>query len=261
MAQSGTPRIDTAVAHPARRYNYWLGGKDHFAADRKSGDEIAAAFPTVKVAAIENRRFMQRAVGFLAGQGFRQFLDIGTGIPMQPNVHDIAREARVVYVDNDPLVGTHARALLAGEKVAFLDGDLRDPEAIIKELETTSTLDMHQPVALLLGAIVHFLTDYDRPRTLVRKLMDALPRGSALVLTHGTVDPLPADQAARITAMGNTGPHGTFQPRSRSAVETFFASMTLVDPGLVSIQDWRPVNQDVPSADQVCVYGGVALKR
>ena len=182
---SPSDRIDTTVPHPARRYNYWLGGKDNFQADRESGDAMAAAFPTIRTSALENRRFLQRAVGYLAREaGIRQFLDIGTGIPTANNTHEVAQavapESRVVYVDNDPIVLAHARALLTSSPegaTAYIDADLRDPEKILAHPELQRTIDLSQPVGLMLVAVLHFVPDGDDPYALVRRLLDALPAG------------------------------------------------------------------------------------
>jgi hypothetical protein len=167
-------RIDTSVPHPARRYNYWLGGKDHFQADRDSGDAIAELFPTVRAAALANRAFMRRAVTYVARQGVRQFLDIGTGIPAPNNTHEVAQainpDTHVVYVDNDPIVMSHARALLTsreGGLTAYLEADLRDYEEILNHPDVRRVLDLGQPVGLLLVAILHFLVDADDPAGIV----------------------------------------------------------------------------------------------
>src|SRR5580704_3325728 len=185
-AEWALSQIDTTVAHSARRYDYWLGGKDNFAADRESGDAIAAAFPSVRIAVIENRRFVRRATAFLAGHaGIRQFLDIGTGIATSPNVHEIAQgitpASRVVYVDNDPIVLAHARALLASSPqgaTAYLDADVRDPDKIIGNAELREIFDLSQPVALMLAAILHFIRDEDDPYGIVARLVSILPEGS-----------------------------------------------------------------------------------
>ncbi|GAA2553953.1 hypothetical protein GCM10010435_25450 [Winogradskya consettensis] len=177
--------IDTSTAHPARRYNYWLGGKDNFAADRASGDAIAAAFPTTRMAVIENRQFLSRAVTHLTRDaGIRQFLDIGTGLPSADNTHEVAQaiapDARIVYVDNDPLVLTHARALLTGTPAgatAYLHADLREPERILADPQLAEVLDLTQPVALMLVAVLHFVAESDDPYAKVAHLLDALPTG------------------------------------------------------------------------------------
>src|SRR5690242_16640062 len=178
-------RLDTSVPHPARRYNYWLGGKDNFAADRESGDAVVKLFPSIRTAAIENRAFLRRAVTLLAGElGIRQFLDIGTGLPTADNTHEVAQrvapDSRVVYVDNDPLVMVHARALLTAAPGAgptdYVEADVRSPEHILRE--AAKLLDFDRPVALMLVAVLHFLADEEDPHGIVRRLLGALPPGS-----------------------------------------------------------------------------------
>ncbi|WP_405095800.1 SAM-dependent methyltransferase [Micromonospora sp. NBC_01412] len=264
-------RIDTSVAHPARRYNYWLGGKDNFQADRDSGDAMAAAFPTIRVTALENRRFLQRAVRFLAREaGMRQFLDIGTGIPTADNTHEVAQavapQTRVVYVDNDPIVLAHARALLTSTPegaTAYIDADLLDPERILSHPDLRRTIDLGQPVALMLVAILHFLSDPDEPYALVRRLLDALPPGSYLAASHATYDHLPA-QVAEDTraATRNGGEYGAIYLRGLADFTRFFDGLELVEPGIVSAAEWRAdaEPQPRPSAVDVSLYAAVARK-
>ncbi|MEU1887986.1 SAM-dependent methyltransferase [Micromonospora sp. WMMD987] len=264
-------RIDTSVAHPARRYNYWLGGKDNFQADRDSGDAMAAAFPTVRTAALENRRFLQRAVAHLAREaGVRQFLDIGTGIPTANNTHEVAQavapRSRVVYVDNDPIVLAHARALLTSSAegaTAYIDADLRDPEKILRHPELRRTLDLGQPVALMLVAILHFVPDPDDPYGVVRRLLAELPPGSYLAASHATFDhlaPEVAEEAREATRVGNAP--GMINLRGRDDVARFFDGLDLVEPGLVSVAEWRAAAepQPRPTAAEVSMYCGVARK-
>ncbi|MEH0981531.1 SAM-dependent methyltransferase [Micromonospora sp. CPCC 205556] len=264
-------RIDTSVAHPARRYNYWLGGKDNFQADRDSGDEMAAHFPTIRTSALENRRFLQRAVGYLAREaGIRQFLDIGTGIPTANNTHEVAQsiapEARVVYVDNDPIVLAHARALLTSSAegaTAYIDADLREPEKILNHPDLLRTIDLSRPVALMLVAILHFVPDGDDPYAVVRRLLEALPPGSYLAASHATHDYLPPEvaEAARAAARGG-GPHGVINLRSLDEFTRFFDGLELVEPGIGSVAEWRAEQepQPRPSVVEVSMYGGVARK-
>jgi hypothetical protein len=257
------PTIDTTVAHSARRYDYWLGGKDNFAADRESGDAIAAAFPSVRTAVIENRRFVRRAAAFLAGQaGIRQFLDIGTGIPTSPNVHEIVQAitpaSRVVYVDNDPIVLTHARALLASSPegaTAYIDADLRDPDKITNSAELRGILDFSQPVALILAAILHFIPSEDDPHGIVARLVDALPKGSYLVMSHATNDFLTPEEAAEIVA----GRYGPFFARSEAEFAGFFTGYELVPPGIASVAEWRSEaeSQPRPTAAEAYTYCAV----
>jgi hypothetical protein len=258
------PPIDTTVAHSARRYDYWLGGKDNFAADRESGDAIAAAFPTVRTAVIENRRFVRRAAAYLAEHaGIDQFLDIGTGIPTQPNVHEIVQAiipaSRVVYVDNDPIVLAHARALLASSPegaTAYLDADLREPAQILGHPELQATLDFTRPVALMLAAILHFIPDGQDPYAIVTRLVDVLPPGSYLVMSHATNDFLAPEEAAEITA----GRWGPFYPRSEAEFARFFDGFDLVPPGITSVASWHAEAEPRPrpTAAEAYTYGAVA---
>ncbi|WP_406080727.1 SAM-dependent methyltransferase [Micromonospora sp. NBC_00858] len=270
-ATAGVPsdRIDTSVPHPARRYNYWLGGKDNFEADRESGDAMAASFPTIRISALENRRFLGRAVGYLAREaGIRQFLDIGTGIPTADNTHEVAQgiapESRVVYVDNDPIVLAHARALLtssADGATAYIDADLRVPERILTHPELLRTIDLSRPVGLMLVAVLHFVPDGDDPYALVRRLLDALPAGSYLAASHATHEYLPPQVAeeARAAAKGG-GPHGLINLRTRAEFTGFFTDLDVVEPGITSVAEWRAESepQPRPSATEVSMYGAVA---
>ena len=243
MTSEDVARIDTSIAHPARRYNYWLGGKDHFQADRDSGDAIAAAFPSIRAAALANRAFMGRAVELLTRLGVRQFLDIGTGIPAPGNAHEVAQavapEACVVYVDNDPIVMAHARALLTSNGsgcTAYLEADLRDHDEILEHPRLRETIDLTRPVGLLLVAILHFISDADDPYGIVATLMSRLAPGSYLVLSHGTMDFAPPEND---TLVGNSSRHGSFWPRSQAEVSRFLGGLQVLEPGIVSIADWR----------------------
>ncbi|MGX1805443.1 SAM-dependent methyltransferase [Nocardia sp. NPDC055321] len=259
-------RIDTTKPHPARRYDYWLGGKDNFAADRESADAVAEAFPTVRLAAVENRNFLRRATGYLAREaGIRQFLDIGAGLPTAGNVHeiaqDIAPESRIVYVDNDPIVLAHARALLHSSpagKTAYLDADLRDPERILTHPDLLATLDLTRPVALMLVAVLHFLPDDQQPYDLVRRLCEALPSGSYLVMSHATSDHLEAEDLARTTE-ANQRSGVPFQLRSSAEFAKFFAGFDMVTPGISAVTEWRPeIYRPHPRAEAVSMLGAVA---
>ncbi|SIM85051.1 S-adenosyl methyltransferase [Micromonospora cremea] len=261
---SAADRIDTTVAHPARRYNYLLGGKDNFAADRESGDALAAAMPTVRLAAVENRMFLQRAVRFLAQQGVRQFLDIGTGIPTADNTHEVAQAidptARVVYVDNDPIVLAHARALLSSTAeghTAYLDADLREPEQILAHPDLRTTLDLSQPVALMLVAILHFIRDDEDPGGILARLVAALPAGSYVVASHVTWEFLPPAVIAKLEANNHDG---RFRARSTEQFAGLLDGMELVDPGIVSVARWRADDapQPRPSVQDVSFNGAVA---
>ncbi|GIH14175.1 SAM-dependent methyltransferase [Rugosimonospora africana] len=261
-------KIDTSVAHPARRYDYWLGGKDNFAADRESGDRIIAVFPTTRTAALENRRFMRRAVAHIAGQaGIRQFLDVGTGIPTSPNTHEIAQgivpDARVVYVDNDPIVLAHARALLTSSAegaTAYIDADLYQPDSILNHPDLLQTLDLSQPVALMLVAVLHFVPDADNPRGLIEPLIDALAPGSYVVMSHMTHDFLSSEDAAAVNQVVSSE---ALRARPKERFATFFDGLDLVEPGIVSASEWRAEDepQPRPSRSEVSCYGAVAVKR
>jgi len=264
MSDRAPSGIDTSTAHAARRYDYWLGGKDNFAADRESGDEIAAKFPAIRTAVVENRRFLRRAVSFLAGEaGVRQFLDIGTGLPTAENTHEVAQaiapESKIVYVDNDPLVLVHARALLTSSargKTAYVDADLRDPEKILDDPQLLDTLDLTQPVALMLIATLHFLDEQDDPYAIVRRLAAALPTGSYLAVSHATSDYLPPELVADISS----GRHGHGRLRTRAEVTRFFDGLDLLPPGVVPLPEWRAEAEPAPrpAAAEVAMYAGVA---
>jgi hypothetical protein len=262
------PVIDTTTAHPARRYDFWLGGKDNVAADRESADAIEKIFPSIRVAARENRNFLHRAVRHLVTEaGIRQFLDIGTGLPTADNTHDIAQrlapDSRIVYVDNDPLVLAHARALLTSHPqgaTQYLEADLRQPDQILTDTDLTGTLDLTKPVALLLVAVLHFVPDTDHPHTIVRTLLDALTPGSFLVLTHATTDLLPPATAKQLAAEDIPG-RSQFTDRTLDDVSGFFDGLELVPPGIQVVSAWRPDPGDTPPPpEQVSVYGAVARK-
>ncbi|WP_435593106.1 SAM-dependent methyltransferase [Nocardia sp. bgisy118] len=265
-SESAAARVDVSKPHPARRYDYWLGGKDNFPADRDSADAVAEAFPTVRLAAVENRNFLRRAVTYLAAEaGIRQFLDIGTGLPTAGNVHEIAQgiapESRIVYVDNDPIVLVHARTLLDSSPegaTAYLDADLRDPDRILTHQDLTRTLDLTEPVALMLVAIMHFITDDEAPYGLVRQLCEALPSGSYLVMTHATSDHLTDEDLAE-TKQANKRSGVPFQLRSTAEFRQFFTGFDLVAPGITSVMTWRPeVWRAHPRPEAVSMLAGVA---
>jgi hypothetical protein len=266
-AESWLSRIDTTVAHAARRYDYWLGGKDNFAADRESGDAVAAAFPTVRIAAIENRRFLRRAVTYLVQEaGIRQFLDIGTGIPTANNTHQVAQalapESRVVYVDNDPIVLAHARALLTSSPegaTAYIEGDLREPDRILGDDALRDTLDLTRPVGLMLVAVLHFVKDVDDPYGAVARLVGAMPSGSYLVVTHATNDHMPPETSEAVSE-ADARTRVPFQFRSRDEFARFLDGLELVEPGIVSVAEWRAEDEEEPrpTAAETAVYGAVA---
>ncbi len=253
------------VPHPARMYDYYLGGKDNFPADRDAAESVIAAAPNIRIMARENRGFMARAVAFLATEyGVEQFLDIGTGIPTSPNLHElvqtIAPESRVVYTDNDPLVLAHARALLTGTpqgRTAYLDADLRDPDRILSSAEVQGTLDLSRPVALSLLAILHFIPDDDEPYRIVRTLLDGLPSGSFLLLSHGTSD---FDEAVRDAGRAYQARGLKAAVRTRAEINQFFDGLHLLDPGLRPVHQWRPAGPSALPDAEVSVYGALAQK-
>ena len=272
-AHSGRQPVDlhTDRPHPARVYDYLLGGKDNYAADRAAAAEGLKANPNSRIPPQENRAFLRRAVRYLAREArISQFLDIGTGIPTSPNVHEVAQDveprARIVYVDNDPIVLTHARALLTSGpagKTAYVDADLRDVDKILDSADLHATLDLSKPVALLLIAIMHFIPDADDPYGLADRLLAGLPSGSYLALSHLTGDFDPAAWEGVAAVYRRSGV--IMQVRSLPQIERFFAGLDLIDPGVVSLPHWRPDPRDIsetgqPSDAAVSVYGGVARK-
>ena len=270
--EPGRPRLDlrTDRPHTARVYDYLLGGKDNFEADRIAAEEGLKANPNSRIPPRENRAFLVRAVRYLAKEaGIRQFLDIGTGIPTSPNVHEVAQsvapEARVVYVDNDPIVLAHARALLSSNpagRTEYIDADLRDMDAIMESPKLREVLDFDQPIGLLLIALLHCIGDDDDPYTLVRRLIEPLPSGSFLALSHltGDFDPVAWEKITEIFRKGDV----VLQVRDKAAVERFFTGLDLVEPGVQPLTRWRPdpdrAGAEVPTDAQVSVYGGVARK-
>jgi hypothetical protein len=267
-AAAAPPGIDVTRPHSARIYDYFLDGKDNFAADRRTAGQVLQTWPTVRTAARENRAFLNRAVRYLAAEaGIRQFLDIGSGLPSASNVHEVAQgiapESRVVYVDNDPIVLAHARALLASHPdglCAYIDADLRQPEQILRHPATARSLDLSQPVALMLVALLHFIPDADQPRRIVRTLLDALPSGSYLVASHATDVHNQDGLAGAGRAYQDGGMRGALRSPDEFA-RLAFAGLDLVDPGVVLVSEWRPDSAAPrPLAAQVSTYGGVARK-
>ncbi|TDD75668.1 SAM-dependent methyltransferase [Actinomadura darangshiensis] len=235
-------------------YDYYLGGKDNFAADREAADQVMAVMPNVLEFTRANRRLLSRAVTMMAGLGVRQFIDIGSGLPTQENVHEVAQRAapdsRVIYVDNDPIVLTHARALLADNPLTtVVQADLRAPEAILDDPEVKARIDFGKPVGLLLLAILHFVPDEERPAEIVARLRAALAPGSFLVISHGYAGAITRDVEDQVrSAYGRTGA-GDIIPRTAGDVMAFFEGTELVGPGLVQVADWRaddgPVESDM----------------
>ena len=262
MSVSARPEFDPGVAHPARVYNYWLGGKDHYEADRAVGDEVARCRPHVVAGARANRAFLARAVRYLAGDcGIRQFLDIGTGLPAPGSTHELAQqvapECAVAYVVNDPLVLVYARALLTSRpegRCGYIGADLRDPAATLAR--ASATLDLSQPVAVLLLAVLHFLAAAADPAGSVAELTRALAPGSYLVISHLTADLDPGQVGAAVEAYNAAVPGGVI-PRSHAEVTALFGGLPLVPPGVVPLTEWRPTSATGPAA---CadLYAGMA---
>jgi S-adenosyl methyltransferase len=259
------PGLDTGHAHSARIYNYWLGGKDNFAADREAAEQAIAANPGIVTDVRANRAFLARVVHYLAAEcGVRQFLDIGTGLPTASNTHQVAQAAdpaaRVVYADNDPIVLAHARALLTSTPEGatdYLDADLRDAGGILRA--AAQTLDFAHPVALMLLIILHMIPDSDDPCGIVATLVQALPSGSYLVLAHPASD-IRAAEMAEMTRRVNqrmSGPPATM--RDRATITRFFDGLDLLEPGVVQPQQWRP-EPGMLSPPQVTAWCGVARK-
>ncbi|AJE86298.1 MULTISPECIES: SAM-dependent methyltransferase [Streptomyces] len=236
-------RIDTSKPHPARMYDWWLGGKDNYPVDEEMGRQLLAIEPRIPIMARANRAFMHRATRWLAGQGVKQFLDIGTGIPTAPNLHQVAQQiapdARIVYCDNDPIVLAHAEALLVSTpegSTEYLQADVRDPETIIERAR--EALDFTRPIALSLIALLHFVPDEDGAYELVDRFMDALPSGSYLMLSHGTgqFTRENADEADDLYKKSGI----TLALRDRHEVERFFHKLELVEPGVAVLDTWHP---------------------
>lgn len=255
------PGIDASVPSPARIYDSLIGGKDNYAADRQVAARLMEINPNIQSSAIENRAFLGRAVRYLAEQGVDQFLDIGTGLPTRENVHQVAQafhaDARVLYVDYDPGVVAHARALLGkARNVAVLEADLRDPDTILDEARRT--LDFDRPVAVLLIAVLHFIPDADDPHALVRRLRDALPPGSYVAVSHTTAD-LGAETGDTATAEYSRMSSAQAVHRDRAAITRFMDGLELVEPGVEFITRWRPAGAPRPPEHAV-FYGAVGRK-
>ena len=260
----GPPAFDISVAHIARVYDYLLGGKDNYEVDRKAGDAAIEAYPHTVSSVRANRAFLTRVVRFLAGEaGIRQFLDIGTGIPTVGNTHEVAQsvapEARVVYVDYDPVVLAHARALMASHPAGvtdYLDADLRDTGKILEQ--ATATLDFTQPVAVMLIGILHFIGDEDQPYDIVSHLLDAVPSGSYLAISHMASD-ISAGQVAAAKARLDQMMYQQGAYRTQAEVARFFDGLELVQPGVVPIQKWRP-DSEMEASRAAVLWGGVGRK-
>ncbi|WP_236654794.1 SAM-dependent methyltransferase [Streptacidiphilus anmyonensis] len=275
----GEPRTElrTDVPHPARMYDYYLGGKDNFPADRAAAEQVVKLIPTVQDAARANRRFLGRAVRYASSLGIRQFLDIGTGIPTAENTHEVAQrlapESRIVYVDNDPMVLTHARALLSSTprgRTAYVDADFHDVDTILDAAAVKELIDFEQPVALLVVALLHFLPDSDDPFALLDRYKQALAPGSVLILTHGSSDHTPQEIRDAVTGIYQAGGI-TIATRTHDEIRRFGTSgddgWELAGPGVVSINEWQAGDEPVGDEDlrltraEVGGYGVVAFKK
>ncbi|MFE3881534.1 SAM-dependent methyltransferase [Streptomyces lydicus] len=273
---SGFPaeEIDTSRPHPARMYDYYLGGWDNYEVDRVAAERVIEVHPQVRLSARANRAFMRRTVRALVAGGIRQIIDIGTGIPTSPNTHEVARETapdtRVVYVDNDPIVATHAGARLTNtEHTGFVLGDVRDPKALLDHPTVRELIDFDRPVALLLIAVLHFIRDDEDPAGLIATLAEALPAGSHLVLSHATGEPYEAYAEGRIDEQARDGVVNVYKSataslnlRSKSEIAPLFGPFALLEPGVVRVPLWRP-DGPVPGAQELnntVFYGGVGRK-
>jgi len=262
-------QIDTSKPHSARMYDFYLNGKDHYEVDAEAAGKVLSVYPTVKLNATVNRGFIHRATRWLAAEaGIRQFLDIGTGIPTEPNLHQVAQsvapEARVVYTDYDPIVLAYAQALLRGTpegRTAYVQADVREPQRIITATELRETLDLSKPVAMSVNALFHFIPEEEKPYELVRELMGALAPGSYLMLTHSTAD-FHAETWQKVIAVYKESGI-SFTTRNQSEVAAFFDGLELVDPGVSEPHAWKPDPGDRPdeirSAD-INMWAGVARK-
>jgi trans-aconitate methyltransferase len=256
--------VDPSVAHIARIQDYWLGGKDHFEADRIAGDEAIAQLPDMVASVRNTRAFLGRTVRFLTEEkGIRQFLDVGTGIPTAANTHEVAQriapESRIVYVDNDPMVLAHARALLTSSpegKCSYIDADIREPQKIVSA--AADVLDFTKPIGVVLMAVLQFVPDDDDPYGLVRRLMATVPGGSYLVISHPASDIQAAAMAGMATRLNQLMAQRV-KPRSKAEVTAFFDGLDLVDPGVVRCPEWRP-DRPEDAAGKSTMWGGVAEK-
>jgi len=266
---SSTPspadRLDTSVPHSARLWNYWLGGKDNFAVDREVADQILAMVPEMVTSARADREFLGRAVRNLTGvEGIRQFLDVGTGLPSAENTHQVAQRiapnSRIVYVDNDPLVLVHARALLTSHPdgaTDYIDADLREPDRVLEA--AARTLDFSQPIATMLLGILNFIPDNDEAVALVDRLLAAVPAGSFVAISHPTTE-INGDVMTEALRLWNEGPAAKMVLRSRDELLPFFHGVQLLDPGVVTCSHWRPDPDTDHVTEAVPHYGGVGRK-
>jgi len=256
--------LDTSVPHIARVYDYWLGGKDNFAVDREAAEQVIAAYPGILRDVRAQRAFLSNAVSYLAGvAGIRQFLDIGTGIPTANNTHEVAQDVepgcRVVYVDNDPMVLTHARALLVGvtAPTAYVDADLRDTGKVLAE--AAQLLDFSKPVAVMLISVLHLIPDEDDPHAIVTRLLEAVPSGSWLALSHPARDVHP-QQVTEAASRFNHLARAKATLRTRAEILRFFDGLELLEPGMVQVHQWRPGLAAPGHHQEAAGYCGLARK-
>jgi O-methyltransferase involved in polyketide biosynthesis len=262
-------RFDPTTPNVARMYDYYLGGKDNFAADREAAEMALSMAPELRVGAQEVRRFLRRAVTFLVREaGIRQFIDVGCGLPTRGNVHEIAQAAapdvRVAYVDNDPVVAAHARALLeSNAETAVIQADMREPAQILDNPVLNELIDLRRPVAVLLVSVLHILADDDQANKIVARFREAMAPGSYLVMSHAVSDMRP-ETTAKLAALyqqrtGMTGKHRA-NLRTRAEVEPYFDGLEMVEPGLVYVPEWRPDPAEPAPAEPVWAVGGIARK-
>ncbi|MFG2502253.1 SAM-dependent methyltransferase [Streptomyces sp. NPDC048441] len=257
-------RLNTGVAHNARVWNYWIGGKDNYEIDQQVGDQVATMFPVIRDVARADRQFLARTVRFLTADcGVRQFLDIGTGLPTLANTHEIAQriapEARIVYVDNDPIVLVHARSLLTGTPQGatdYIDADIQHPDSVMEG--AAATLDLDRPVAVMMLGILNFVLDTGEAQEIVRRIMASVPSGSYLALTHPTTDTdLGGEGNVEAMRFWNENATPPITARSRAEISAFFDGLDLLTPGLVSCAHWRAETDSGPTLPQ---FGAVAMK-
>jgi hypothetical protein len=260
------PKFDVSVPNVARIYDYMLGGKDNYQADRDAAEQLIKVLPEAELACRQNRRFLERVVRFLVSdRGIRQIIDIGTGLPTQGNVHQVAQEeapaTRVVYADYDRVVVRHAEALLArNERVAVVHADLRTPRELLTHRDLGKLIDFSQPVAILILATLHFITDDERPDEIIRLLRSTMARGSYLALSHITAEDVHPDDSKSAQAVYASASAPAI-PRAREEIARFFDELELVPPGLVNINTWPAAQvRYIPETSKLLMYGGVARK-
>jgi hypothetical protein len=264
-ASGAYPKIDTTVPHSARIWNYWLGGKDNYAVDREAGDQFLQTFPDIAVVARTTRAFQTRAIRYLAGEaGIRQFLDIGTGLPVADSTHEVAQQvapnSRIVYVDNDPVVLLHAQTLLTGTAEGatdYVDADLREPEKILRD--AGRTLDFTRPVAVMLIGVMGHIVDDGQAQSIARQLRESVVPGSYLVLSDGT-NVIRGDQGEAAQEDYNESGAAPYALRSPDQLGRFFSGLELVEPGMVSVTRWRPAVGSAGLPAEVDAFGGVGRK-